>query len=367
MGERVNPDMIVLAREARRMSQRELAEESKISQQRISKYENGLLEVSRDDLESIAIATRYRPSLFRCTEAIVGLGSSMLFNRKRETTPVTTQKEIQAKVNITRFQLSRLLRSAQMETAKKLMRLDIESSTGAAEVAQRLRAAWNLPLGPVQNVTALIEAAGGLIVLCDFGTDQIDGAHLWLDDSPPMFFMNANVPGDRHRFNLAHELGHAVMHHFPTGDIEAEANEFASEFLLPSQAILPELSDLTMEKLGRLKQRWKVSMAAIIYAAHRLGCMSDHKYRMFYARLNTLGYRRNEPIAIQVEQPTLVRQLLEIHRDGLNYSDEEMRDLLMTDEPDFIVLPNAFRLPPPLKVQVEGPLSFEEHRRKIGG
>ena len=113
-----------------------------------------------------------------------------------------------------------------------------------------------------------------------------------------------------------------------------------------------------------------VDGGGIIYAAHRLGCISDHKYRMFYARLNTLGWRhrRSEPISIPMEQPTLVRQLLEIHRDGLGYSDEEMRDLLMTDDPDFIRLPDTFKLSPAVSLNrpVERPLSFEEYRaRKI--
>lgn len=363
MNERVNPDMIVLAREARRLSQKELAERIGVSQAKVSKFENGLLEVSDEDLQSIARATGYYPSLFLSNEQIVGLGSSMLFNRKREAASVTLQKEVQAKVNITRMQLLRMLRAAHMETSRPLARIDPDTVGGPRAVAQRLRAAWNLPLGPVQSVTNAIESAGGLIVLCDFGTDQIDGSHLWLPGAPPMFFMNAKVSGDRHRFNLAHELGHAVMHEFSTSDIEMEANEFAGEFLMPSQAIVPELQDVTLERLARLKQRWKVSMAALAFNAHALGCISDNRYRQLFSRLSAMGYRRNEPIEIAMEQPTLIRQLLELHRDSLGYTESDLRNLLMTEEPDFLQLPDTFKFKP--RVRLDGdPIPFDAYRRR---
>ncbi|MBK7012326.1 MAG: ImmA/IrrE family metallo-endopeptidase [Xanthomonadales bacterium] len=45
-----------------------------------------------------------------------------------------------------------------------------------------------------------------------------------------MIFINKDVPGDRWRFTLAHELAHLVMHDIPKPDMEDEADEFASEF-----------------------------------------------------------------------------------------------------------------------------------------
>ncbi len=46
MTERVNPDMLALAREARGLTQGELAEAINVSQSKVSKYEVGLLEIS---------------------------------------------------------------------------------------------------------------------------------------------------------------------------------------------------------------------------------------------------------------------------------------------------------------------------------
>lgn len=364
MNEPVNPDMIVLAREARQLSQKDLADAIGVNQTKVSKFELGLLNVPEKDLDAIAEVTQYHTSLFRTREQIVGLGSSMLFNRKRETTPVALQKEVQAKVNITRIQLLRLLRSIQIESPYQFSRLDTDECGGPEGAAQRLRAAWNVPMGPIQSMTSIIESAGGIVVLCDFGTDKIDGAHLWVPGSPPMFFMNSKVSGDRHRFNLAHELGHAIMHEFPTGDIEAEANSFASSFLLPAHEISFEIgSNVTIEQLARMKQRWKVSMACIAVAARAIGQISEQRYRMLFTRLASLGYRRNEPIDIPMEQPTIIRQVVEYHRVQLGFTDNDMRGLLMTDYPDFLEMPDSFKIAP--RVRIEGsPIPIAAYRSR---
>lgn len=362
----VNADMIVVARDAHSWSQKELAERVGISQGKISKYENGLLEVSEEDLEAIAYATGFRSGLFRSTEPIYGLGSSALFHRKKKTTPIGVQRRVQAKVNIARLQLAKLLRAAEIETTSHFEPIDVDKvEDGAIEVAQRVRAAWRMPMGPVRSVTAAIEAAGGVVLLCDFGTDDIDAAHLWAPGQPPMFFMNANRPGDRHRFNLAHELGHAIMHQFPTGDIEAEANQFASEFLMPRKEIAPELRGLTIQRAAQLKPRWKTAIAALIYAAHSCGAISESKRGILYAQLSRLGYRKAEPIEIELEQPTLVPQLVDLHRKALGYSDEDLLDLLMTDNPDFIntVADETMKIRPGLRMD-DGPISFEAHIKR---
>ena len=81
----------------------------------------------------------------------------------------------------------------------------------------------------------------------------VDAAHLWLAGLPPLFFVNENLPGDRLRWTLAHEVGHAVMHRNPTGDVEGEANRFASEFLMPRDQIAHQLDAITLEKAAALK------------------------------------------------------------------------------------------------------------------
>jgi Zn-dependent peptidase ImmA (M78 family)/DNA-binding XRE family transcriptional regulator len=333
--------MIVLAREARGLNQSELAESIGVSQAKVSRYENDMLEVDPRDLEEIAKATGFSVDLFIQTDKVYGLGSNVLFNRKQLTAPIGVQRRVQASVNILRMQIERLLRGAEIESHNRFEPIDIQAFNGdAAAIARRVRAAWRLPDGPIQNITEAIEGAGGVVVLCDFGTTVIDAAHLWLPGLPPMFFMNRSAPGDRHRFNLCHELGHAIMHRFPDGDIEEDANTFAREFLMPSNEILPQLQGLTLDKAARLKPHWKASMHAIVYHAKALGCISEWQARRMFTRMSALGYRKCEPIPIAVEEPTIVPQLVAVHKQALGYADTELMRLLYDNDPD----PHIFKL-----------------------
>ena len=361
----VNKEMIVLARDAHGWSQEELAKRIGVSQGKVSKYENGMLAVSDEDLAAICRETHYNEDFFRLHEPIYGLGSSFIFNRKRKSAPVAIQRIVQAKVNVARLQLSRLLRSTEVDAAYSIQPIDVQSTNGdAAEVARRFRAAWRIPLGPIRSVTRVIEGAGGFVVPCRFGTNLIDAAHLWVPGNPPMFFMNNNISGDRHRFNLAHELGHAVMHQFPVGDIEAEANAFAAEFLMPAAEIAPELSDLNLEKLGRLKQRWRVSMSSLIYRAKEVGRIAESKASSLYALLGKMGYRQVEPINIEVEQPSLIPQLIDLHKKSFGYADSELMRLLFVDTPEQVEITDKMNhVRRALKLDSE-PLPFTPPTRK---
>jgi Zn-dependent peptidase ImmA (M78 family)/transcriptional regulator with XRE-family HTH domain len=335
MSEKINPYMIVLARESRGMKQNELAKAIAVTQGKISKYENGVLPITDDDIEAIAEATDYATDFFFQIDKIYGLGSSFIFNRKRKNVPALVQKKVQALVNIMLMQVNRLLRSAEIDHENTFRRLDIDDYGGKpVAVARATRSMWNVPLGPIANVTSLIESAGGIVVQLPFETNLIDAVHLWADGMPPMFVTNSEIPGDRLRWTLAHEIGHAIMHKTPTEEVELQANEFASEFLMPKDEIKSHLYDLTLERAATLKPYWKVSMAAIIRRAVDLNCISERRYRTLNMSLSAQGYKTNEPFPIEVEQPKLLGQIRAMHEESLGYTERDIDNLL------FVRMPN---------------------------
>lgn len=339
----INPEMVVLARESKGLTQEELAARIGIYQAKMSKYESGILEIAQDDLIKISEELGYDLDFFYQSDRIYGLGGSMLFdggptifNRKKTSVPVATQKKVQAQVNVLRMQVERLLRGAEIDSVNKFDPLDIDAFDGnASKVAQAVRATWNIPTGPIPNLTAQVESAGGVVLLCDFGTSGLDAAHLWPAGMPPLFFINSRIPTDRYRFTLAHEIGHAIMHRHPTGDIEEEANAFASELLMPAKEISPELGGLSIEVAARLKPKWRVSMAALIYRAHALKLVSDRHCRTLNARLSALGYKTNEPIPLPAERPRVISMLVDIHRKALGYSARDILRLVLCRDPGF--------------------------------
>lgn len=333
----VNSAMLTLARESWGWSQKELADRLGVTQATVSKYENGLLQVSEQDAAEIARVLGYTPELLYQRDQVYGLGSSFLFHRRRATAPVALQRKVQARINILRMQVERLLRGVETNFVNSFDVVDAGEVDAEPEKAARIvRAAWRVPFGPVPNVTTAIENAGGIVLKCTFETDLIDAAHFWLPGLPPMFFVNRDIPGDRMRWTLAHEIGHAILHrNYAGADVEDEADRFASEFLLPREEIARHLHGLNLEQAAVLKQHWKVSIAALVRQAHRLDCITPTKYKNLNASLSSQGYRKNEPYPIPVEEPGLLRAIVNTHRTKLGYSDADLARLLFSPDPQF--------------------------------
>ena len=64
--------------------------------------------------------------------------------------------------------------------------------------------------GPIQNLTAAAERAG-ICLIPIVGLPGIDGLSSWVN-GVPVIGVSPNIPGDRFRFTLAHEIGHLLMH-----------------------------------------------------------------------------------------------------------------------------------------------------------
>ncbi len=153
---------------------------------------------------------------------------------------------------------------------------------------------------------------------------------------PPVFFVHEDIPGDRQRWTLAHEIGHVVMHHQPTEtDIEEEANRFASEFLMPAEEIGPKLGNMTLPKAAAMKSYWKCAMQAIIVRSYQCKRISRSQYSYLFRQLSAKGYRKCEPVPIPPEEPSMFSKLLRFHRSSLNQGAVELADIIGELPSDF--------------------------------
>ena len=116
-------------------------------------------------------------------------------------------------------------------------------------------------------MTGYIERAGIFVFHADLELIDVDGLTLRLPGLPPIIVLNRHLLGDRLRFTLAHELGHLVMHSVPSPNMEKEANEFASELLMPEKLFLKESSGkpFTPLLIKQLAERFKTSLTATIF------------------------------------------------------------------------------------------------------
>lgn len=331
---KLKSELLVLAREYRELTQDELAKKSGINRIKIAKLESGLLESSSDDLDALSSALQMPKEFFCRDEPIFGYGSSAYYYRKKADLSASDRKRVHSVVNIIRLCIKTMLQQVDVESNRKLPKLSVEDYGGSpAKVAQAVRSFWKQSEGPLHNLTALIESAGILVIPCAFGTRAMDATSIWLADLPPMIFINENVPGDRWRFTLAHELGHLVMHDLPHEEMEVEADCFASELLMPElflRAEFARVGQLRLRDLAEMKLYWKTSMQALLMCASRLDAINENQSRYLWAMMSKNGYRSKdgaEPNPIPRENPTNLRKLLELFANEMHFSIEDLSAL----------------------------------------
>jgi Zn-dependent peptidase ImmA (M78 family)/transcriptional regulator with XRE-family HTH domain len=186
--------------------------------------------------------------------------------------------------------------------------------------ARHVREQWGLGQGPAPHLVRMLENHGALVVFSPLQAASVD-AYSFDSRLRPVVVLNP-VKHDyyRQRFDVAHELGHLVMHTDaePGGrTVEDQANRFAAEFLMPAKPVRDQLPTVmnaaAWQTLARLKEHWGASIQAFLYRARRLGTIPEVSYRNAMNTLTARGWRRNEPgLVTAVEQPSLLARALEV-------------------------------------------------------
>lgn len=332
---RVNPVMLQMARECRAWTQREVGKAIGVTQAAIAKYELGQMDFPHAELERLGDALDFDPSFFLQYPLRVAPGGDFLY-RRRSRVKAKSRKQVAAEANIRMLQVDRLLEYVELDGDHRAFPSISPDEVGGNidRIAERARDAMRIPDGPISNLTGYVEAAGAIIFAVDFETDHIDGTNIKLPGHPPLLFLNQNVPGCRHRFNIAHELGHVVMHSgalADDSDPEGEANQFARELLMPRKTIRSDLRNLDLRAAERLKSVWGVSMAALIVRAGELGAISEHRQKRLYQQMNAMGIRRVEPGYVAFEEPQAFDAMLEAFQRIVGTDADCARRLMFTD------------------------------------
>ncbi|WP_084724677.1 helix-turn-helix domain-containing protein [Streptacidiphilus melanogenes] len=205
--------------------------------------------------------------------------------------------------------------------------VDLEIIQLPERAARELRFHWKIPDGPVGHLVRIAENQGILVVFSPVQAASVD-AYSFDSRVRPVIVLNP-VKQDyfRQRFDVAHEIGHLVMHadSEPGGrKIEDQAQAFAAEFLMPAEQmrdILPSSAD--WPRLSQIKQTWGVSLQALLYRSRSLGVMSEVTYRNAITYLSAKGWRRQEPgVMPALEQPSLMAQAVSLlEEDGVKLGD----------------------------------------------
>ena len=204
--------------------------------------------------------------------------------------------------------------------------------------AETLRKAWGLGEQPIGNLIALLESKGIRVFSLTNDAQDVDACCRWTNDRP-FIFLNTSKTAERCRFDLAHELGHLVMHKHGVveGIQEQEANAFASAFLMPRRSISAEpIRSPSLKSIVMKKSIWRVSAAALTYRYHKLGIISTWNATSIYKQLAQRG-KNNEPNPIAHETSLLLDKVFQALSDekfqlseltnALNITLEEINNL----------------------------------------
>jgi Zn-dependent peptidase ImmA (M78 family)/DNA-binding XRE family transcriptional regulator len=330
-----NRAMLSLARAARGFTQSDLAKAARVTQALISKLESGLtVDPSPETVDAIADALHVPIAFLTSDERPHGL--PQFHYRKRAKLGRKILDSIEAQMNIRRIHAARLFKSYD-PNAERFPAIDLDNMGWTAQqAALHIRGLWMLPRGPIDNLTQAIEANGAVVIQIDFGTNLLDAMSFRIPGLPPLIFMNKDMPGERYRFTLAHELAHLLLHNQPESDenMETQADEFAGELLMPAKEIRPYLSSPSLGSLARVKPYWKVSIKALCVQCIKLKMITPNQFTGLMVNYSKARYGKlGEPFPIPLEIPSALGEAIAYHMTTLGYSAEEMATLLTYASP----------------------------------
>ncbi|KPM56919.1 ImmA/IrrE family metallo-endopeptidase [Frankia sp. B2] len=321
---------LTLARQLAGLRKSELAEKVGKSPTAVAAWESGAKRPTAANVAQLALSLKVEPGFFAVRpDDIARLSSTPHFRSLRSTTQLARDQAFaygQTAVDVA-SSLERHVELPVVDLPSVPVCVDVTNNDEPEQAARTVRSRWGLGRKPIGHLVRLLENHGVLVV---FSPPQAASVDAYSFDSRlrPVVVLNP-VKRDyyRQRFDVAHELGHLIMHSDaePGGRVvEDQAHRFAAELLIPAGEIY-DLLPATMgsdawRKLARLKEQWGVSMQALLYQARRLGRLSDVSYRNAMATISARGWRRNEPgLVAAVEQPSLLPRAVELLRqEGVN-------------------------------------------------
>lgn len=366
------PERIREAREARGLSGETLAEVVGVSRQAIAQFETGQASPAGETMSRIIGATGQPISFFTGVPNRAGEPRSPFFRSLKR------MEQHHRRRIVRRMQwagdIGALLERFIDLPSVNFPELEFDAATGDEDdierAAEKLRDHWGLGRGPIRNLAATMEMNGILLVREPVRCQDMDAVSCWIGGRAIVLLSDEVVSGPRDLFNLAHELGHLVLHpdievsSSNLDRIEKQANRFASALLLPRESFSREVLGSSIAYFKSLKSRWGVAIAAMAYRSRDLGILSENQFSYLFRQMNAQRIRKVEPLddMFPVNRPTVLaeglRMLVEhgVHTRsqieaslGLNLRDVETIAGLAEGYLDQRVVPIRLRTAAPLE------------------
>lgn len=178
-------------------------------------------------------------------------------------------------------------------------------------IATQVRQYWNLGDEPIPNLQFVLEENGIIVTGFDTGESKIDAfSQRTVLGNNSIYFVavdQGTKPEGRIRFDIAHELGHILLHPWSESlelisreefkSRETQANIFASALLLPRNSFGRDVKayPTDLKYYLWLKKKWKSSVQSMVYRSHQLRIITDNQYQYMMRQISKNGWRKKEP------------------------------------------------------------------------
>lgn len=304
-----NGERLKAARRFNKLTLAELAEKVNVSKQMLSKYEKDLSQPSAEVILQLESSLGF-PRKFFYEKTIY---SDSIGNTYFRSLSKATKKDIEAQKLRVDF-LEPIFKLIDDYIELPIVNIPIfntELSMDIETTAKKLREEWNLGDEPIKNIVELLEVNGVIVSTSKMNIQVIDAYTQTrkINNRNVYFVILGNDKGSyfRRQFDGAHELGHMVLHESNLDistltkeqekQIEAEANQFASAFLLPKETFTRDVSIMptNLEHYLFLKKKWHVSVGAMVRRAYTLNLITSTQYTTMQRKMSTKGWRTVEP------------------------------------------------------------------------
>lgn len=319
-----DPRRLKLARQLRGYTRAELARRAGLSAAAVSQYESATHAPRSSTLAQLAISLGV-PVAFLANPGAPTLLPTIeesFFRSLRR----TTQRERERGTALAGLagELVRIVDSSVVLPAFEAptdLGLAADDPVEAAEHASReIRRRWDIPDRPIEHVVRLCERRGLVVIRSALAESKDVDAYSWTGGSRPLMILGTDRGGyERSRLNAGHELAHILLHAADpepaSPALERQAQRFSSSLLVPSEALRDEWPGhrIDWNQLQRLRARWGISMAALLYRAKELEIVSATAYTNAMKYMSSRGWRRREPGPERApEQPALLAKALEL-------------------------------------------------------
>lgn len=320
---RLLPERIREAREAAGYTDEAFAEAIGVSRQSVGFYETGVA-TPRGDVFSRIVAVTKQPPHFFTTERRRGgerfrMPNWRSLKRMQRPSRLRISRRMEWAYDIVEY-FSAYIDLPSVNLPEANFDPDQDGDEQIEAVADYLRSYWDLGLGPIADLTPILEYNGVIVIEEPVNCEDMDAVSRWQGGRPYILIDSDEKSFPRKLFNLAHELGHIVLH---TGvevnsknidRIERQANRFAGAFLMPRASFSKEVASTTIDYFLSMKGRWRVAVAAMVYRCKELGIINPYQVKYIWKQMNARRIRKSEPLdtAFPISKPSVLGAAVEM-------------------------------------------------------